>query len=168
MLNQLINLLIGIIGGIISGVVVALYYRHIDEKRDLLRYFGDFQAYIRQFIAAHSIDEMEDFSEKVLPPKQFDWIKPSEQENKIINDAILKITEISDLLGQRKLELQSISENHGNRSEVDCETEYLHKIISARIELFGMIHDINSLGNPLYRENYERFLQEQQEKHSEE
>lgn len=168
MRDPFINLVIGILGGIISGVMVTLYYRRMDEKRDLLRYFDNFQAYIRQFIASHTIEEMEDFSERILPPKQFDWIKPSEQENKIISDAILKITEISDLLGKRKLELQSIAEGCGDRSEVDCEAEYWYKITNIRIELFGMIHDINSLGNPQYRKYYESFLEEQEEKQSEE
>ena len=168
MLDQLINLLIGIVGGIISGVMVTLYYRHMDEKRDLLRYFRDFQAYIQQFIATCTIDEMEDFTKKVMPPKQFDWVRPSAQESKIINDALWKITEISDLLGKRKQELLSIAEGRENRSEVDCETEYWYKINRVNLELLGMRHDIYGLGNPLYRESYERFLQEQQEKRSEE
>ena len=67
MRDQFINLVIGILGGIISGVMVTLYYRRMDEKRDLLRYFDNFQAYIRQFIASHTIEEMEDFSERILP-----------------------------------------------------------------------------------------------------
>lgn len=147
MRDQFINLVIGILGGIISGVMVTLYYRRMDEKRDLLRYFDNFQAYIRQFIASHTIEEMEDFSERILPPKQFDWIKPSEQENKIISDAILKITEISDLLGKRKLELQSIAEGCGDRSEVDCEAEYWYKITNISMwTITALCHD---LGYPL-------------------
>lgn len=83
-MDQLINLLVGILGGIISGVMVTLYYRRMDEKRDLLKYFAEFRFYIRQVLRFDNLDDAYQFLQTTMMPLHFDWIKLSKKDETII------------------------------------------------------------------------------------
>lgn len=97
MRDQLVNLLIGIVSGIISGVIVTLYYRRKDEERDLLRYFEELRLYIQQLLAA---DDLEKFFMHSAPPRQYDWLKPSDEEQATISNALEQIKKIDELVSE--------------------------------------------------------------------
>lgn len=93
-MDQLINLLVGILGGIISGVMVTLYYRRMDEKRDLLKYFAEFRFYIRQVLRFDNLDDAYQFLQTTMMPLHFDWLKLSEKDDTVIQRAHAAFGEI--------------------------------------------------------------------------
>lgn len=93
-MDQLINLLVGILGGIISGVMVTLYYRRMDEKRDLLKYFAEFRFYIHQVLRFGNLDDAYQFLQTTMMPLHFDWIKLSKKDETIILRAHVAFGEI--------------------------------------------------------------------------
>lgn len=94
MLDQFINLLVGILGGIISGVMVTLYYRRMDEKRDLQKYFAEFRFYVHQVLMFNNLDDAYQFLQTTMTPLHFDWIELSEKDDTIIQRAHTAFGEI--------------------------------------------------------------------------
>lgn len=134
MWNQLIDFSIGIVSGVISGIIsshiVTLYYRCKDEKRDLLRYFEELRLYIQQLLATADLKE---FFMHSAPPQQYDWLKPSDEEQETISNALMQIKKIDELVSRAATKQD--------------ETYYSYQVSERLLELGRMQPAIAALAN---------------------
>lgn len=153
--DQFTSLIVGVISGIISGVMVTIYYRRKDEQRELMKYFMDFRLYLQQLLAT-DFDKMQDFFLNTAPPTQFDWIRPSEAEQKIIDETMLKISELDSLVSEQASEHTQNERKHTKSNE-----DYIYKISVVRVQLHQMQKKVIGLGNPMWQETCNRVKNKQ-------
>lgn len=155
LLDQFISLIVGVISGIISGVMVTIYYRRKDEQRELMKYFMDFRLYFQQLLAT-DFDKMQDFFLNTAPPTQFDWIRPSEAEQKIIEEALSKISELQDLVTEQSVEQLKMQLGH-----IESATDYTEQASMMYAQLLQMQKKVIGLGNPMWQETCDRVKNKQ-------
>ncbi len=126
MRDQLINLLIGVV----SSLIVTLYYRHKDMERDLLRYFEELRLYIQQLLAAADLKE---FFMHSAPPRQYTWLKPSDEEQETISTVLKHVKKIDELVSRAATKQD--------------ETDYSYQVSERLLELGRMQPAIAALAN---------------------